>query len=31
MHFDRASKGAQAYIALAGEILNRTHPTPAAA
>ena len=27
MHFDRASKGAQAYIALAGEMLNR-NPTP---
>ncbi len=34
MHFDRASKGAQAYIALAGEMLNRNsapaHPTAAA-
>ena len=29
MHFDRASKGAQAYIALAGEMLNR-NPTLAA-
>ena len=29
MHFDRASKGAQAYIALAGEMLNR-NPAPAA-
>ena len=28
MHFDRASKGAQAYIALAGEMLNRHSPTP---
>ena len=27
MHFDRASKGAQAYIALAGEMLNR-NPAP---
>lgn len=27
--FDRASKGAQAYIALAGEMLNRT-PQPTA-
>ncbi len=32
MHFDRASKGAQAYIALAGEMLNRNRaPTTAAA
>jgi chromosome partitioning protein len=34
MHFDRASKGAQAYIALAGEMLNRNRSvqhTPAAA
>ena len=30
MHFDRASKGAQAYIALAGEMLNRHHPVAAA-
>jgi len=29
MHFDRTSKGAQAYIALAGEMLNR-NSTPAA-
>jgi chromosome partitioning protein len=29
MHFDRASKGAQAYMALAGEMLNR-NSTPAA-
>ena len=29
MHFDRASKGAQAYIALAGEMLNR-NPAPVA-
>jgi chromosome partitioning protein len=27
MHFDRASKGAQAYIALAGEMLNRNTAT----
>lgn len=26
MHFDRASKGAQAYIALAGEMINRNQP-----
>jgi chromosome partitioning protein len=31
MHFDRASKGAQAYIALAGEMLNRNAPAAAAA
>jgi chromosome partitioning protein len=35
MHFDRASKGAQAYIALAGEMLNRnpgnSAPAPSAA
>ncbi len=31
MHFDRTSKGAQAYIALAGEILNRSQPAPVAA
>jgi chromosome partitioning protein len=32
MHFDRASKGAQAYIALAGEMLNRNSaPAPSAA
>jgi chromosome partitioning protein len=30
MHFDRTSKGAQAYIALAGEMLNR-NSVPAAA
>jgi chromosome partitioning protein len=30
MHFDRASKGAQAYLALAGEMLNRNR-VPAAA
>ena len=30
MHFDRASKGAQAYIALAGEMLNRNNPVAAA-
>lgn len=30
MHFDRASKGAQAYIALAGEMLNRNNPLAAA-
>ncbi len=30
MHFDRASKGAQAYIALAGEMLNRNSPLAAA-
>ena len=31
MHFDRASKGAQAYIALAGEMLNRNlAPAPVA-
>ena len=29
MHFDRASKGAQAYIALAGEMLNRNSPLAA--
>jgi chromosome partitioning protein len=29
MHFDRASKGAQAYLALAGEMLNR-NSVPAA-
>jgi chromosome partitioning protein len=29
MHFDRASKGAQAYIALAGEMLNRAAALPA--
>jgi chromosome partitioning protein len=29
MHFDRASKGAQAYIALAGEMLNRNAALPA--
>ena len=27
IHFDRAAKGAQAYIALAGEMLNRHSPT----
>ena len=31
LHFDRASKGAQAYIALAGEMLNRSHSAPMAA
>ncbi len=31
MQFDRASKGAQAYIALAGEMLNRQSATAAAA
>ncbi len=30
MHFDRTSKGAQAYIALAGEMLNRNNPVAAA-
>ena len=30
MHFDRASKGAQAYIALAGEMLNRTRAAASA-
>ncbi|MEQ1774548.1 MAG: ParA family protein [Burkholderiales bacterium] len=30
MHFDRASKGAQAYIALAGEMLNRNSAAAAA-
>lgn len=30
MHFDRASKGAQAYIALAGEMLNRNQPVTTA-
>ena len=30
IHFDRASKGAQAYIALAGEMLNRNAPVAAA-
>ncbi len=29
IYFDRASKGAQAYIALAGEMLNRTNPVAA--
>jgi chromosome partitioning protein len=29
MYFDRASKGAQAYIALAGEMLNRNTALPA--
>jgi chromosome partitioning protein len=31
MHFDRASKGAQAYIALAGEMLNRNSVAAVAA